>query len=120
MTEETVRTRTLHYTRNHWKGVLHFASWALAGLVTYEFSQGKSLAQKEMTASEFTALQTEVHGMHEEVRQMKESQARTEGTLSAISVWAQGMAKFQAGVQQGAVEALATPVPKLTGHRAKH
>jgi hypothetical protein len=58
--------------------------------------------------------------MHEEFRQMKESQARTEGTLSAINMWAKGVATFQTNVQKGAEEALATPIKPTSGHRTKH
>lgn len=116
--EETIRTRTISYTRSHWKGVLHVASWALAALVAYEFSQGHKLAETEMTAKDFQDLKQQVSEMRADMASMKASQARTEGTLNAIVPWAQGVAKFQASVQQGAKEALETPVPK--GHRAKH
>lgn len=121
MSDETIRTKALSYTRDHWKSVLHVASWAMAALVAYEFSQGHKQAETEMTAKDFQELKVEVHNMHGELTQVKESQARVEGTVAAIIPWAQGAAKFQAAVQQGAKEALETSVPKgpSAGHRAR-
>ena len=120
MNEETIRTKALNTAREHWKGVLHFASWAMAALVTASVAVGHKQADKEMQAKDFQALQSEVKVIHDELLQVKESQARTEGTLNAVSLWAQGVTKFQTSVQKGAEEALAIPVPKLQGHRAKH
>lgn len=121
---ETIRTKAITYTRTNWKIVLHIASWGLAGFAAYEFGQGHKQAEKEMNAQDFKNLQTDVASIHSDISQMKESQARTEGTLSAINMWAQGMATFKQNVQGGARDALDHPVPKLTdpkqGHRAKH
>jgi hypothetical protein len=113
---ETIRTKALVYTRNHLKEIVAYTiaavSTVVSVIVTLSVAFGHDQAGKEMTAQDFQAMKAEVRLMHSELIQVKESQARTEGTLSAIVPWAQGVAKFQASVQQGAAEALATPVPK--------
>jgi len=112
---ETIRTKALVYTRNHLKEIVAYTiaavSTVVSAIVTLSVAFGHDQAGKEMTAQDFQAMKAEVRLMHSELIQVKESQARTEGTLSAIVPWAQGVAKFQASVQQGAAEALATPVP---------
>lgn len=118
MTDETIRTRAINYTHRNWRTVLHFASWSLAAIVTISVAVGHKQADREMQAKDFQSLKSEVQLMHNELVQVKDSQARTEGTLSAISLWASGMAKFQTNVQQGAADALSTPIPK--GHRIPH
>lgn len=117
--EDTIRIKAITYTRDHWKIVLHLTSWAMAALVAYEFSQGHKQAEIEMTAKDFQDLKVEVRAMHGELTQVKESQARVEGTVAAIIPWAQGAAKFQAAVQKGAAEALAIPVPTGPPHRSR-
>jgi len=119
MTDETIRTKALTYTRSHLKEILAYAITAASVTVTASMAYGHKQAGDEMTAKDFQELKVEVQKMHSELTQVKESQARVEGTVAAIIPWAQGAAKFQAAVQQGAAEALATPIPK-SGHRAKH
>lgn len=127
MTEETIRTKAISYTRAHLKEIVAYTiagvSTVVSAIVTLSVAFGHGQADKEMQAKDFQDLKIEVHNMHGELTQVKESQARVEGTVSAIIPWAQGAAKFQAAVQQGAAEALATPVPTgpyNQGHRAKH
>lgn len=119
MTEDTIRTRALGYTRNHLKEIAAYAVAFASSVVAASVTWGHKQADNEMQARDFESLKIEVQQMHGELTQVKESQARVEGTVAAIIPWAQGVAKFQAGVQRGAEEALATPVPK-GGHRAKH
>lgn len=120
MNEETIRTKAITYTRDHLKEIVAYAIAAASSVVSLSVTFGHTQADKEMTAKDFQDLKVEVHNMHGELTQVKESQARVEGTVAAIIPWAQGAAKFQAAVQQGAAEALATPVPKgpsTQGHR---
>ena len=107
------------WIRGHWQVLASVLGTSVVWLVVQSVGFGHYQADNETRMQNFTKLQDEVQQMHGELTQVKESQARTEGTLSAISLWAQGMSKFQTSVQEGAKEALATPVPKV-GARAKH
>lgn len=120
--DDTIRTRALDYTRSHLKEITAYAIAIASSVVTISMAYGHKQADTEMTAKDFQELKGEVKAMHGELTQVKESQARIEGTVAAIIPWAQGAAKFQAAVQQGAAEALATPVPKgpaPPGHRVR-
>jgi hypothetical protein len=119
MRDETIRTKALNYSRLHLKEIVAYLITAASVTITASMAYGHKQAGDEMTAKDFQDLKNEVQRMHGELTEVKESQARVEGTVAAIIPWAQGAAKFQAAVQQGAAEALATPIPK-TGHRAKH
>lgn len=110
--EDTLRTRVGDFTRNHMKEIASYAIAVASSVVAVSVTWGHKQADSEMQAKDFQSLKDEVHEMHNELRQVTASQARTEGTVAAIIPWAQGVAKFQAGVQKGAEEALATPVPK--------
>lgn len=117
VTEETIRTRVINTTRDHWKAVLHFASWALAALVTVSVAIGHKQADNATLATDVATLKTDMQGLKSSVASTNVSLARIEGTLNGINMKTDEFGKFKDGVQQGAKEALAIPVPK--GHRAK-
>lgn len=115
--EDTVVTRAINAGRKNWPWVVHSLFAMVLATVTIGVAIGHRQADGQTQAKDFQNLKAEVEQMHSELTQVKESQARTEGTLGAISLWAQGVSKFQTSVQAGAAEALATPIPK-SGHRA--
>lgn len=117
--DDTIRTRAVNVAKRSPSRTIAWAISIVSTVITLSIAYGHRQANGEMQAKDFQSLKSEVQQMHDELIQVKESQARTEGTLGAISLWAQGVAKFQTSVQEGAKEALATPVPKLApAHRA--
>jgi phage shock protein A len=116
---DTVVTPALTKAVSKWR---MWGPW-LAAALAWAWSMSNTMGQKqvnnEVLAQTVSDLKLSVDGMKGQIEEVKQSQAEMKGTLTAINGWAQGVSKFQAGVQQGAAEALATPIPKQ-GHRAKH
>lgn len=110
--DTTVITPMLQRAAAKWKLWGPWLASALIASYSIAVTWGHRQADGEMQTKDFEALKIEVQQMRNDLTQVKESQARVEGTMSAIIPWAQGVAKFQVSVQKGAAEALATPVPK--------
>lgn len=122
MTEETIRTKAINYTRVHIKELASYLVACISMLVTVSVAYGHKQAGSETLVIDVSTLKSDMQALKSSVASTNVSLARIEGTLNGINMKADEFGKFKDGVQQGAKEALATPVPKgpLPGHRAKH
>jgi hypothetical protein len=120
MTEDTLRTKALTYTRDHLKEIAAYAVAVASTVVTLSIAYGHKQAGSETLVSDVAKLKTDMQTLNSAVATTNVSLARIEGTLNGINMKADEFGKFKDGVQQGAKEALATPVPKLSGRRARH
>jgi len=119
--DETVRTRALTYTRSHLKEIVSYAIAAISMVITVSVAYGHKQAGSETLVTDVATLKSDMKALSASVANTNVALGRIEGTLNGINMKTNEFGKFKEGVEQGAKEALATPVPKLTkGHRAKN
>jgi len=119
--EETIRTKALTYTRSHLKEIVSYVVAGVSMVITVSVAYGHKQAGSETMVTDISVLKTQMQALSASVASTNISLARIEGTLNGINMKTNEFGKFKEGVEQGAKEALATPVPKLTkSHRAKN
>jgi hypothetical protein len=75
MTEDTIRTRVLTNARDHWRTVLHVASWGLAALVTVSVGVGRKQGDISHYQEAITRIETKLDGVVIDVGTIKQEQA---------------------------------------------
>lgn len=119
--EETIRTKALTYTRENWKVIIAWVITAVTTGANAFIAIGHKQAGSETLVGDVATLKTDMKGLKDSVASTNVSLARIEGTLNGINMKADEFGEFKKGVQTGAREALATPIPKgPQGRRAKH
>lgn len=126
MSDDTIRTRAINYTRTNWSKVL---AWVIAGVSTAistvaTVSMGLAHRQDDgqTLVNNVAVLTTKVDSLTTKVNDIALTQAEMKGTLTVVKDQVQPLVKFKDDTSQGIKDALATPVPKFNigGHRAKH
>lgn len=120
MSDDTIRTKAITYTRDHVKEIIAYAIAVASSVVAGSVAYGHKQADSEMLSTTVKELTTKVDALSGKVDDIAISQAEMKGTLTVVKDQVQSVVQFKTDVTEGIKDANQVRIPKLTGHRAKH
>ena len=120
MSDDTIRTKAITYTRDHLKEIAAYAIAVASTVVTFSMAYGHKQADSEIQAKDFREFKEEVKAdirdLKSSVQDVKMNQVSDHATMVIVGSDVHDL-KMMADHASDVAESF--KVPRLTGHRAK-